>query len=233
MLDRSDVRRPAQVNACFEGGTSQRDQIVAALKGVGLQDNQITVIDRPDPEDTDIALEEPGFLDRIKALFGKGDTSDDEEHKNYDLLILAHLGNDDELAGPVQDVFKRFNAARVNYYPVAEVEMHALGEGGPGVGARLVPVADTDVAHTGTTGPGATGATATATDATVVRVEPGEVGYGETIHVATAGESGERVERHEEIVIRGETGGVVEESTTTTMPTATGRDATGRENRRT
>ena len=49
MLDRSIARRPAQVNACFEGGSSRRDEIIAALRQAGLEERQITVIDRPDP----------------------------------------------------------------------------------------------------------------------------------------------------------------------------------------
>ncbi len=192
MLDRSDVRRPAQVNACFEGGSSQRDEIIAALRATGLRDNQVTVIDRPDPEDSDVALVEPSFLDRIKALFGKGDDGDDEAHKRYDLLILVHLGNDEALAGPVQDVFKRFNAARVNYYPVAEVEMHALGQGGPGTGTRLTTDIDTAGGHTGTTGPGATDVRATSaggTNITDVRVEPGEIEPYSTVQISNASES--------------------------------------------
>ena len=143
MLDRSDARRPAQVNACFEGGTSRRDEIVAALRQVGLTERQITVIDRPQPEDVLVETSEPSFLDRIKSLFGSDD--EEEEQKDYDLLILAHLGDDDSLAGPVQEVFQRFGAARVNYYPTAEAEMHVLG-GGPSMGAEMPPLSSSGTA---------------------------------------------------------------------------------------
>ena len=143
MLDRSDARRPAQVNACFEGGSSRRDEIVAALQQVGLTERQITVIDRPEPEDVKVETTEPTFLERIKALFGGDD--EEEQQKNYDLLILAHLGDDDSLAGPVQEVFQRFGAARVNYYPATEAEMHVLG-GGPSMGAETPPLSSSGTA---------------------------------------------------------------------------------------
>ena len=51
MLDRADAGRPAQVNACFEGGTDQKAEILDALHQTGLGDDQITVIDRAMPED--------------------------------------------------------------------------------------------------------------------------------------------------------------------------------------
>ena len=143
MFDRSDARRPAQVNACFEGGTSRRDEIVAALRQVGLTERQITVIDRPEAEDVKVETAEPTFLERIKSLFGGDD--EEEEQKDYDLLILAHLGDDESLAGPVQEVFRRFDAARVNYYPATEAEMHVLG-GGPSLGAEAPPLSSSGTA---------------------------------------------------------------------------------------
>jgi hypothetical protein len=137
MLDRENARRPAQVNACFSGGSSQRDAIVAALHEAGLTDEQITVIDRPDPEATEVEPAEPSLLDRIKELFG----GDDEEHeaRHYDLYILAHLGQDEALAGPVQDVFTQFNAADVRYYPSARPNMDVLGGTDPTTGSSTIP----------------------------------------------------------------------------------------------
>jgi hypothetical protein len=141
MLDRENARRPAQVNACFSGGSSQRDAIVAALHEAGLTDEQITVIDRPDPEATEVEPAEPSLLDRIKELFG----GDDEEHeaRHYDLYILAHLGQDEALAGPVQDVFTQFNAADVRYYPSARPNMDVLGGTDPTTGTTVGAAADT------------------------------------------------------------------------------------------
>lgn len=226
MLEREDVRRPAQVNACFEGGSSRTDEIVSALREVGLRDNQITVIDRPNPEDTKVATEEPSFLERIKSLFG-GDKDDDAEHRNYDLLILAHLGQDEALAGPVQEIFRRFDAARVNYYPPAEAEMHVLGGGDVAEGAELlVPVsenADTDTTTNTPAGSGAATAGRGSTGGAGRRVEPGELGPHTVTQTVTTGGTGERVEPAEEVVFRGETGVVEEQATRqTTRPTAGG-----------
>ena len=211
MLERQDVRRPAQVNACFEGGSSRTNEIVSALRGVGLRENQITVIDRPDPEDTKVATEEPSFLDRIKSLFGGGDKDNDAEHHNYDLLILAHLGQDEALAGPVQEVFRRFDAARVNYYPPAEAEMHVLGGGDVTEGAELlVPVsedADTDtITHT-PAGSGTAGAVMEGVDR---RVVPGELGPHTVTQTVTTSGAPEHVEQSEEVVFRAETAPVEE-----------------------
>ena len=128
MLDRADAGRPAQVNACFEGGTDQKAEILDALHQTGLGDDQITVIDRAMPEDFAIETAQPSLIERIKGLFG-GD-KDDEDAEKYDLLILAHLGQDENLAGPVQEVFERFDAARVSYYPPAAADMRPLGGGG-------------------------------------------------------------------------------------------------------
>ncbi|MGN6562284.1 MAG: hypothetical protein ACTHMU_06460 [Thermomicrobiales bacterium] len=140
MLDRESARRPAQVNAYFSGGSSQRDAIITALHEVGLTDDQITVIDNPKPEDTVVAAE-PGLLDRIKHLFDDHDEA--QEERRYDLYILAHLGQDEALATPVQDVFKQFNAADIQYYPSARPNMDVLGGADPTTGTTVNNAADT------------------------------------------------------------------------------------------
>src|ERR671938_328643 len=104
MLDRADAGRPAQVNACFEGGTDRKAEILDALHQVGLGDDQITVIDRATPEDITVETAEPSLIERIKGLFG-GD-SDDGDAEKYDLLVLAHRGQDENLAGPVKEVLE-------------------------------------------------------------------------------------------------------------------------------
>lgn len=130
MLDRESAQRPAQVNACFEGGSDRAREIVAALRQAGLRDEQITVIDRTDPEKTDVDTRpEPSFAERLKSLFGGDQDKERAAEPDYDTIIMAHLGHDDSLAGPVQEVFQQFGAARVNYYPTADVEMHVLGGG--------------------------------------------------------------------------------------------------------
>lgn len=128
MLDRESAQRPAQVNACFAGGTDRVQEIVSALHQVGLADDQITVIEQARPEKTDVHMDHPSFSDRLKNLFGGKDHAA-ETADHYDTIVMAHLGHDDTLAGPVQDVFQRFAAARVNYYPPAEADMHVLGGG--------------------------------------------------------------------------------------------------------
>ncbi len=147
MLDRESAQRPAQVNACFEGGSDRAREIVAALERVGLRGEQITVIDRTDPEKTEVDTRpEPSFADRLKSLFGGGDHDRSEVEPDYDTIIMAHLGHDDSLAGPVQEVFQQFGAARVNYYPTADVEMHVLGGADPQLGTSLTtPNANTAV----------------------------------------------------------------------------------------
>lgn len=195
MLDRTSARRPAQVNACFEGGSSRTAEIVAGLREAGLTDEQITVIDRPDPEDAHVPTEEMGFVERLKALFGGKDAGDTDE-KRYDLLILVHLGEQERLAESVQEVFRRFDAARVNYYPSAEPNMRVLGGADAAQGTTLTPTT------------GAAGA----------RVEPGELRTDTTTHVHTSAGGGEKVEREEEVVFRGETGVVVEEPARAAAP---------------
>lgn len=208
MLQREDVRRPAQVNACFEGGSSRQGEIVAALREVGLDENQITVIDRPEQDETKIATEEPSFLERIKRIFGGGD-DDAEEHKRYDLLILAHLGDNEALAGPVQEVFQRFNASRVNFYPMAEADLRVLGGTNAESGTQL-----TAPTTTGTRGT-ATAAGTTATSSGDARVEPGELPTDvvTTTTVYPSGRTEERTEPAQEVVYRGETNVVVEDAT--------------------
>lgn len=194
MFDRSDARRPAQVNACFEGGTSRRDEIVAALRQAGLNDTQITVIDRPDPDDTKIATSELGFFDRLKEMFS-GDQDREQETHRYDLLILVHLGDKEALAGPVQEVFKRFDAARVNFYPVAEAEMHVLGGGAPD---------DQDNDAAGTHDREKTLAATTTARDRHAEVEPGSLELEETTQIVTSAGAAEKVETAEETVYRTE-----------------------------
>ena len=147
MLDRESAQRPAQVNACFEGGSDRAREIVAALERVGLRGDQITVIDRTDPEKTDVETRaEPSFADRLKSLFGGGDHDRNEAEPDYDTIIMAHLGHDHGLAGPVQEVFHQFGAARVNYYPTADVEMHVLGGADPELGTSLTTPNDNTAA---------------------------------------------------------------------------------------
>lgn len=205
MFDRSDARRPAQVNACFEGGASRRDEIVAALRQAGLNDSQITVIDRPDPDDTKVATSELGFFDRLKEMFS-GDKDREQETHRYDLLILVHLGDEVALAGPVQEVFKRFDAARVNFYPVAEAEMHVLGGGAPNDQDKdMAGTHDREKNTLAATAPAGTTASATTTARDRnVEVEAGSLELEETTQIVTSAGTAEKVEPAEETVYRAE-----------------------------
>jgi hypothetical protein len=186
MLDRADARRPAQVNACFEGGTDRKAEILDALHQTGLGDDQITVIDRATPEDITIETAEPSLIERIKGLFG-GD-NDDEDAEKYDLLILAHLGRDENLAGPVQEVFERFGAARVNYYAPAAADMRPLGGGGSlqEIERELTGAGRADAAPAGAATPPAGSATTREGE----RVEPGGLGPATETHVRKPDETG-------------------------------------------
>lgn len=182
MFDRASATRPAQVNACFEGGSPRQAEIVAALKEAGLRDEQITVIDRADPEATKVATAEPSFLDRLKSLFG-GDHDQDERMEHYDLLVLAHLGEDEDKATAVQEVFQRFGASRVSYYPSAQPEMHVLGGGDAPPGAPAPGATGTAGEAIGRDVTGASGVPAPTTRDAGARVEPGALPADQITHL--------------------------------------------------
>ena len=129
--------RAAQVNARFEGGSSRQAEIVAALHELGLSDGQINVIERADPGEWREPAAAPGVLARLKGLFG-GERDAGPPPAPPALLILVHLGQDDTLSGPVQDVFRRFGAARVDHYAPSRVATRVFGAEG------AVPPADVE-----------------------------------------------------------------------------------------
>ncbi|HEX5503071.1 MAG TPA: hypothetical protein VFW96_10645 [Thermomicrobiales bacterium] len=120
------ARRPAQVNACFRDGLKREVDIVTALREVGLSDDRITLSERPGPEDESPRMDDTGgFLGRLKELFTADHTG--EERHPYDLIVIAHLGDDEALAQPVEEVFKRFDAAEISYYAPMTPTMRPLG----------------------------------------------------------------------------------------------------------
>jgi hypothetical protein len=122
------ARRPAQVNACFRNGLDREVDIVAALREVGLSDDRITLSEHPGPEDESPRVDDTGgFFAHLKELFGAERTG--EERHPYDLIVIAHLGDDEALAQPVEEVFKRFDAAEVSYYAPMAPTMRPLGGG--------------------------------------------------------------------------------------------------------
>lgn len=121
------ARRPAQVNACFRDGLSREVDIVTALREVGLTDDRITLSEHPGPEAESPRMDDDsgGFFAHLKELFGADHTG--EERHPYDLIVIAHLGDDEALAQPVEEIFKRFDAAEVSYYAPMAPTMRPLG----------------------------------------------------------------------------------------------------------
>src|SRR6266542_2037919 len=99
MFDRS-----AQVNARFAGGSPRLAEVVAALRALGLGEEQINVIERADPGEWQEPAA-PGWVERLKGRLGYEPAVVAALPPN--LLILVHLGGDEALAGEVQDLFRR------------------------------------------------------------------------------------------------------------------------------
>ena len=128
--------RAAQVNANFPGGSSRRAEVVAALRDLGLEEGQITVIARAAPE------HRPAALGWFARLTGRRGTAPDTAAPPPDLHILVHLGRDGALAGAVQEVFHRFGATQVSSYTQGQVPVHAFATdpaSSDGTAARPLP----------------------------------------------------------------------------------------------
>ena len=121
--------RAGQVNASFAGGSSRPAEIVAALRQTGLTAEEIHVIDRVDAGHWQAPVARPGFLTRLRARFGATPAAAGTPPPS-DLLILVHLRQSEALAEPVQEVFRRFQATRVNYYPPSRVPTRVFGADG-------------------------------------------------------------------------------------------------------
>ena len=121
--------RAAQVNARFAGGSSRQAEIVEALHELGVPDERINVIERADPGDWQEAAAKPGVLARLLGRFG-GERGPGPAAPTPALLILVHLGQDDTLSGPVQDVFRRFGATSVEHFAPSRVPTRVFGAPG-------------------------------------------------------------------------------------------------------
>ncbi len=121
--------RAGQVNASFAGGSSRQAEIVAALHEVGVPDERINVIERADPGDWQEQAATPGVLARLMSRFGGG-RDPGPAAPTPALLILVHLGQDDSLSGPVQDVFRRFGATSVEHFAPSRVPTRVFGAAG-------------------------------------------------------------------------------------------------------
>lgn len=114
--------RSAQVNAKFTGGLTRQAELVAQLRALGLGEDQVRVIERADKGDWQQAAA-PGLLARLRGRGGPVAVPP------ADLLVLVHLGQDDTLAAPVQELFHRFGAAEVGYYPAGRIPTRNITEG--------------------------------------------------------------------------------------------------------
>ena len=121
--------RAGQVNARFAGGSRRQAEIIAALRHPGLAEDEINVIDRVEPGHWEQPVVPPGIVARLRARLG-GTPAAEVTPPPSDLLILVHLQRSEALAEPVQEVFRRFQATRVNYYPPSRVPTRVFGADG-------------------------------------------------------------------------------------------------------
>ena len=120
MFDRS-----AQVNARFAGGSPRLAEVVAALRALGLGEEQINVIERADPGEWQERVARGRFA-RLRGLLG-GAPHLVAAPPPPAMYILVHLGRDDALAGEVQAVFRRFGATQVEHYTPGPIATRAFG----------------------------------------------------------------------------------------------------------
>jgi hypothetical protein len=126
--------RAAQVNANFPGGSNRQVEVVAALRSLGLEAGQITVIERAAPLTRPVAA--PGWFAR---LTGRPGAVPSAAPPPPDVHILVHLGQGDALAEAVQEVFHRFGATQVNNYSSGKVPVHAFVVDPPSPDASVAP----------------------------------------------------------------------------------------------
>jgi hypothetical protein len=154
MIDPLHARRPVQVNACFRDGAKREGDILAALREIGMTDDQITLMRHPGPGDEE---SEHAFFERLRARFGHAHASEhDDWPRHYDLLVIAHLGADATLAAPIEACLRRLGASHVGYYgplkadptrlaaaaSLAELEVEAARQAGFTGAALLDPGED-------------------------------------------------------------------------------------------
>ena len=118
--------RGAQVNAKFAGGSSRQGEMVAALRALGLGADHITVIARADPGDWQQPAS-PGLFARLRGRLSGPAAGG--PLPPADTLLMVHLDRDEALAGPVQDLFRRFGATTVEFHPAGRIATHDIGEG--------------------------------------------------------------------------------------------------------
>lgn len=135
----------AQVNARFAGGVVDEATLRAALRRLGLGDDRVTIFKcgAPGPDMAavrqgelhatrrrdDLTEEQqvvptftkregepsPGLVTQLQELVGG------EPNTEKSLTVLARLEEDEELAGPVAELFEQLGAMQVTYYPAVRL----------------------------------------------------------------------------------------------------------------
>lgn len=128
--------RASQVNARFAAGTSQPREIVTALEELGLTTSQITVLERTAPAPGLAATARPSIMTRLRGLRAGQHVEAPRQASAPDLQIIVHMGQDDTLAEPVQEVFRRFGAAGIEHFSPTHTPHRAFGPTEAGAGGH-------------------------------------------------------------------------------------------------
>lgn len=129
--------RASQVNARFGAGSVRPAEVVAALRGLGLTEDQITVLERTLPPGDQAPLTAPGMLARLRVFLGGEPARPAPPPRQPDVQIMVHMGKEDTLSDSVQAVFRRFGAAGIEHFAPANSPQRHFGPTGI---ARDAPV---------------------------------------------------------------------------------------------
>lgn len=131
--------RASQVNARFAAGACQPGEVVAALRDLGLTESQISVLE-PTPPIAPASVASPGVLARLRVFLG-GTPASPPAPAPPDVQFMIHMGQDDALAGPVQDLFRRFGAAGIEHFAPTNTPQRHFGP--PTAAPEAVPATAT------------------------------------------------------------------------------------------
>lgn len=119
--------RASQVNARFVAGSCRQEDVVAALRGLGLTQGQITVLEPTPPSADQVPAEAGGLVARLRAMFGMAAPSAAPPPKTPDIQFIIHMGQNDALASPVQDIFRRFGAVGIEHFAPTSTPQRDFG----------------------------------------------------------------------------------------------------------
>jgi len=108
--------RAAQVNARFVAGASSQAEIVEALHGLGIEDRQISVLDRTLTPAVQAPVAAPGLVTQLRNLFGGKAARSAAVLPAQEMQVMVYMGQDDRLSASVQELFRHFGAAGVEYF---------------------------------------------------------------------------------------------------------------------